>query len=355
MRFVAGAVFLSVWSLSAAEADSSARSRRSSSLVTPSQQRVALVSPKSELRNAVINRGGAKTKDAVISNKDVIVRTTVTTLLTTLGLMGLLYVGEHPTKFLIDTFGFPDKIFGIAPPLYVAFLVLSFGSGLVTQLVSGGLSSVAANQVLMPTETPDGPMSEWYASLKKPSWNPPGWLFPIMWLIVSKPTQFLALRQIHLATTVTNVVDGETVVTTVDSVRNWIALGVYCYHLAMGNTWNEVFFGYQKVGLGLVVIAKFWISLILSTVLFYREKDWAGYLLLPTCAWVTVATLLNWSIYKLNKDSASTPVARATKALPTKPKSEVKAIGSPTIPNGVVLAAATAIAMSAKFFFRQNE
>ena len=36
----------------------------------------------------------------------------------------------------------------------------------------------------------------WYRGLKKPSWNPPGWLFPIMWLIVSKPTQFAAVYKL---------------------------------------------------------------------------------------------------------------------------------------------------------------
>ena len=36
----------------------------------------------------------------------------------------------------------------------------------------------------------------WYASLDKPRWEPPGYVFPVMWLLVSKPTQLLAVAKV---------------------------------------------------------------------------------------------------------------------------------------------------------------
>ena len=35
--------------------------------------------------------------------------------------------------------------------------------------------------------------------------------------------------------------------------------------------------------------------------LFYQSDPTAGYLMIPTCLWVTVASALNWSIYFRNK------------------------------------------------------
>jgi hypothetical protein len=68
-------------------------------------------------------------------------------------------------------------------------LLIIFASSTFGSIVDMGLSA-ASKQVLDPNSTPN---PDWYSGLKKPGWNPPGWLFPIMWLIVSKPTQFIAV------------------------------------------------------------------------------------------------------------------------------------------------------------------
>ena len=43
--------------------------------------------------------------------------------------------------------------------------------------------------------------------------------------------------------------------------------------------------------------------LLTSAYLFYNIDQAAGLLMLPTVAWVSVATALQWSIYNLNKDN----------------------------------------------------
>jgi len=163
-------------------------------------------------------------------------------------------------------------------------LAIIFGSASFGAVVDTGLSA-ATKQLLDPNEIPgDG---EWYNNLKKPSWNPPGWIFPIMWLIVSKPTQFIAVWKL---------------VTQHSQEDLSIPLVVYCGHLALGDAWNKVFFGLECTGRGLAVISIFWSLLWLSAYLFYKVDQSAGLLLLPTCLWVTVAASLNLSIYLLNKD-----------------------------------------------------
>ena len=111
-----------------------------------------------------------------------------------------------------------------------------------------------------------------------------------MWLIVSKPTQLAAVHQLWSATA-----DGP--------ARGW-RLAAYCLHLALGDAWNKTFFGYQCIGRGLGVILMFYSMLLLSTYLFWTVDPVAGMRMLPTCGWVTVATALQWSLYKLNRKSS---------------------------------------------------
>jgi tryptophan-rich sensory protein len=81
--------------------------------------------------------------------------------------------------------------------------------------------SAATNQALNPNKVLGDP--NWYKNLVKPSWNPPGWVFPIMWLIVSKPTQLCAMsRMLKFG------IKG-------NEKESMLALAAYTTHLALGN------------------------------------------------------------------------------------------------------------------------
>ena len=243
---------------------------------------------------SLIVRGGAR-RQTTPSNKQVAVQSAISVLLTSIDLFLILCIGQHPrvTKWLTKI-GLPSSLGGLPPLLYVSFWILTYAASVVTKLANGGVS-ISIQQSLLPTETPS---PEWYASLKKPSWNPPGWLFPIMWLLVSKPTQFLALRQVFLAAASSSSSSTSSILPKQSII---LSLSIYCIHLALGNTWNDVFFGFQRVGLGLAVIGLFWSTLVATAVLFYRVTPTAGYWMLPTVGWVTVASCLNGAIYKLNQ------------------------------------------------------
>ncbi|KAL3940947.1 MAG: hypothetical protein SGBAC_004600 [Bacillariaceae sp.] len=164
-----------------------------------------------------------------------------------------------------------------------------FGSATYGSLIDNGLSA-ATKQLLSPNEIPGD--SDWYKHLKKPSWNPPGWVFPIMWLIISKPTQFAALwklKEVAGTATATNT-----------ATATDLALLVYCIHLSLGDAWNKVFFGLQQVKVGVAVISTFWAVLLTSAYLFKEINPSAGRFMVPTCLWVTVAASLNWSIFLKN-------------------------------------------------------
>ncbi|KAL7486495.1 hypothetical protein ACHAW6_012089 [Cyclotella cf. meneghiniana] len=164
----------------------------------------------------------------------------------------------------------------------VLALFVVFGSSYFGQLIDSGMSA-ATRQVLAPNEIPGD--ADWYLNLQKPFWNPPGWLFPIMWLVVSKPTQFVAVTKLMANNNKTDIM---------------IPLLVYCAHLSLGDAWNKVFFGLQCIGRGVTVISAFWGVLLLSALLFYKVDPSAGIFLVPTFLWVSVAAALNWSIFILN-------------------------------------------------------
>lgn len=187
------------------------------------------------------------------------------------------------------------QVFGEPLPILLASFFVIFGSSFVGAIVDGSMS-VASRQALDPTAVQGDP--HWYANLEKPAWNPPGWLFPIMWLIVSKPTQLCALSRIAkygLERNEAGVVTGVPMV----------ALAIYTTMLALGDAWNKVFFGLECIGRGTVVITFFFAALLASAYLFYEIDEKAGLYMLPTCGWVAVATSLQYSIYLRNQDASS--------------------------------------------------
>mmetsp|Transcript_15771 Transcript_15771/g.23213 ORF Transcript_15771/g.23213 Transcript_15771/m.23213 type:complete len:283 (-) Transcript_15771:223-1071(-) len=194
-----------------------------------------------------------------------------------LGVIVFSYKSADKVPAIPDVFGLPLLVWG-------SLLLVIFSSSFFGSLIDGGLSA-ATKQVLDPNAIPGDP--NWYASLIKPSWNPPGWVFPIMWLIVSKPTQLLAVSRL-----LKTVEKGGALPTGI--------LATYCAHLSLGDAWNKVFFGLQCTGRGVAVITTFYAVLLASAYLFFNVDETAGYFLLPTCGWVTVATALNWNIYLNN-------------------------------------------------------
>jgi benzodiazapine receptor len=236
------------------------------------------------VNTGIMVRGGACSD----SNPALFAKIAVNAIAETGAMLGVL-VG---TQKLAERVQILPTIAGLPLIQWMGLFIIIFGSSLIGSIVSGGLN-VASNQVLDPNVVPGDP--QWYDKLVKPSWNPPGWLFPIMWLIVSKPTQMIAVSRIlKKATSVASNVDSTTELPL-------SVLAVYCAHLALGDAWNKVFFGLQCIGRGVAVITAFFGMLLTSAYVFYQVDPSAGLFLLPTCGWVFVASSLNWSIYLKNK------------------------------------------------------
>uniref|UniRef100_A0A7S0IPT2 Uncharacterized protein n=1 Tax=Calcidiscus leptoporus TaxID=127549 RepID=A0A7S0IPT2_9EUKA len=136
-------------------------------------------------------------------------------------------------------------------------------------------------------QKPDETLSpEWYGKVVKPSWNPPAWLFPVMWIP-------LKLAQTVGAGIAWRALDHK--------VFRSPAIIAFVMHLTLGDVWNSQFFVKQRILTGLLVIYSFWGVLVAATALLTNVSPVAGALVAPTVAWVFVAAALNLDIWYLNR------------------------------------------------------
>jgi tryptophan-rich sensory protein len=121
----------------------------------------------------------------------------------------------------------------------------------------------------------------WYAALNKPVWNPPSWLFGPTW----------------------------TLLYTLMAIAAWMVwrrigfsrpLALYLGQLALNAAWTPIFFAAHQLGWALIEILFMWIMILFTLLSFRRVNPTAGWLFLPYLAWVSFATYLNFTLWRLN-------------------------------------------------------
>ena len=125
----------------------------------------------------------------------------------------------------------------------------------------------------------------WYASLEKPFFNPPNWVFFPVWTTLYTLmgiSAFLVWRK------------------GIKHRQVKVALGIFLAQLILNTLWSIVFFGLNSLLGGLIVIVPLWIAILLTIITFFRTSKLAGGLLIPYLLWVSFATLLNFSLWQLN-------------------------------------------------------
>ena len=125
---------------------------------------------------------------------------------------------------------------------------------------------------------------EWYAALRKPSWNPPNWIFGPVWA----------------ALYITMAIAAWLVWKRGGFGGQWMALSLFLAQLLLNAVWSPIFFGLQSPALALVSILLLWVALLGTVVTFWRARPIAGAMLVPYLAWVSFATALNFAIWNLN-------------------------------------------------------
>ncbi len=126
---------------------------------------------------------------------------------------------------------------------------------------------------------------EWFATLNKPSFNPPSYLFGPVWTvlyILMGVSMFLIWN-------------------TPKTELRQKALIVFGVQLFFNFWWSILFFSFHAIFLSVIDILLVWVLIIFMITLFKKIKPVAAYLQIPYLLWVTFATILNISIYYLNR------------------------------------------------------
>ena len=132
----------------------------------------------------------------------------------------------------------------------------------------------------------------WYANLAKPSFQPPGWAFGVVW------TTLYTMMGISLAV----------VLNAAPSAERSRGLALFGAQLVLNFAWSPIFFGAHRIDLALVVIL-LTSALVTATIIsFWRIRPLAGALLLPYLAWLCLATALNHETGRLNPGADVNPL-----------------------------------------------
>ena len=133
-----------------------------------------------------------------------------------------------------------------------------------------------------------------YASVKKPTWSPPPYVFGIVWTVLYLLMGVASWRIYYAGTNASK----NSVTVTVKAV-NW-ALTLFAAQLLLNLVWSPVYFslGMRRLALALLLVLD---VLVLATIVAFARVDVAAaWLLAPYAAWLGVATALNASVVWLN-------------------------------------------------------
>ena len=124
----------------------------------------------------------------------------------------------------------------------------------------------------------------WYASLNKPAFSPPNWVFGPVW------TSLYILLGISLFLIWKDEASKD---------RNR-AIKVFSIQMLLNFAWSFLFFYFHLIGVALIEIILLWVSIGYMIYLFYKIRPFAAYLNIPYLIWVSFAVILNTGYYFLN-------------------------------------------------------
>jgi benzodiazapine receptor len=122
---------------------------------------------------------------------------------------------------------------------------------------------------------------EWYLTLEKPTWTPPGWVFGPAW----------TLLYVMIA------------------IAGWLvwqaggwsaALTVWSLNLVFNAAWSWLMFGRHEIGLALLDALAMLVTIVVFIALTWQSVPRAALLFLPYLGWVAFATALNYAIWLRN-------------------------------------------------------
>lgn len=140
----------------------------------------------------------------------------------------------------------------------IAFLILNIGALVIGSFLMDG-----------------GPQSEWYQTLNKAPWTPPGWVFGAAWSIIMVCFSF------YMANLWSTVKNKKTLIY------------LYALQWVLNVGWNPTFFYYEQVLTGFIVIIGLTVLIGFILISYWTKLKLNSVLILPYLIWLLIATSLN--------------------------------------------------------------
>jgi tryptophan-rich sensory protein len=125
----------------------------------------------------------------------------------------------------------------------------------------------------------------WYATLAKPFFTPPNWLFGPAWTALYVLMAYAFWRILVLPK---------------ESAGRPRAILAFIVQIALNALWSFAFFGWKSPAAGLVVVFALWLAIAVTIARFRPLDSVAAWCLAPYLAWVTFASALNFAIWLKN-------------------------------------------------------
>jgi benzodiazapine receptor len=126
----------------------------------------------------------------------------------------------------------------------------------------------------------------WYVLLNKPPFNPPNWLFGPVWSVI------------YVLMGVSGYLIWQK---GIENKKVRSAIYLFAIQLVLNGIWTPVFFGLKNILFALIIIIFLWIAILKTIMAFSKIDKTAAYLLYPYITWVGFASILNFSIWILNR------------------------------------------------------
>ena len=128
------------------------------------------------------------------------------------------------------------------------------------------------------------PRADWYARLRKPAWQPPGWAFGPGWTIILGLAAWAAVRAWDAG----------------DAAQQRDVLILFGVNAVFHLAWSPLFFELQRPDWALIEVPFLWASVLAMMIGLWPIDSQAALLVLPYLAWVAFAASLNWKVVDLN-------------------------------------------------------
>lgn len=129
-------------------------------------------------------------------------------------------------------------------------------------------------------------LSPWYKQLRKPSFNPPNWVFGPVWTVLyllMGVSAWLVAKEGWLS-----------------PIDTKFALFLFFLQLVVNGAWSFIFFGARLIKYAFADILVLVFLVLLMIFVFWLISPIAAMLQLPYLVWVVFAAALNYQIWKLN-------------------------------------------------------